>query len=468
MQVRALFGEWTPDQPPHLTQGLVAARNVYASSNGYRPVKGLSEIADALDGIFRGGGSFVASDGTVRLIAGDGTDLYALTAGAWVSAIGSLTVNTFWQFAQFGDDIVCVNGGAPIAYDLVAGTAANLSGSPPSADLVAIVSDFVVLGRVDGDVNAVAWCDQGDATDWSSGQAGTQPRYQGGKIMGLAGGEYGLILQRFAITRMTYTGDPASPFQFDTISTNYGCAAEKSVVQAGDLVFCLSDRGFVQIQAGGILPIGSEKVDRTFRDAYSTVDFENMWACVDPERTLVLWAMPGRVFCYNWVQQKWTDWAVPVTALFPSFTENTTLEELDAIYGNLDAIPYSLDDPRFSGGEPRLTVVAFDGTFNALAGDNLEAVFQLPSLELVQGRRAQMRTARPIGDVIDGITLTLAYGERLGDGYSENEYTELRANGDMPVRIAARYVQPSLTVTAGTTWSFMQGLEFELEAGGRQ
>ena len=465
---RALLGEYKPDLPPFLSDNLTAARNVYASANGYKPVKGPSEIAEALPGTFRGGGSFVASDGTARLIAGDGTSLYSLSGGTWTGLIGSLTVSTFWQFAQFGNDVIAVNGGAPVSVDLSLNTAGALAGSPPTADLVAVTGDFVVLGRTDGNVLEVSWSDQGDAEDWSSGFAGSQPLYTGGKIMGLAGGEYVLILQRFSMTRMTFTGDVASPFQFDTISTNYGCAAEKSVAQAGDLVFCWSDRGFIQIQAGGITPIGSEKVDRTFRETYSLSDLANMWSCVDPERTLVLWVMPGRVWCYNWALGKWTDWALSITAAFSSFSANTTLEELDALYGDLDSIPYSLDDPRFQGGDPRLTIVGHDGPFSVLAGDNLEASFGLPHIEPAQGRTARVRTARPLTDATSGITLTLYYSQRLGNDPTGVIYQELRDNGDMPVRVAGRYIRPEMVIEAGTVWSYAQGLELSYEGGGRR
>lgn len=469
MRARALYGEWKPDTLPFLSNDLQLARNVYASSNGYRPVPGLSEFADALDGPFRGGASYVASDDTPRLIAGDDTDLYHLVAGEWESVLGSMAVGTFWQFAQFGDDAICVNGDDPVAFDLLAGTAAALGGSPPTADLVAVVRDFVVLGRVDDDVNAVAWCDIGDATDWSGGQAGTQPLYQGGKVMGIVGGEYGLILQRFGITRMTYTGDAADPWQFDQISTNYGCVAERSIVHAGDIVFCLSDRGFVRIQGGGITPIGAEKIDRTFRETYSPDDFRKMTASVDPERTLAFWAMPYKIFCYNWTLERWTDWVLPVMAVFPSFSESVSLEQLDALYpGGLESIPYSLDSFRFSGGVPRLTLVGINGTFNALGGPNLEAKFVTANIEMANGRKSRVRTYRPLGDAVDGISVKIEYGDRLGDTFGSETYTDLRSNGDMPVRVASRYMKTTQTIAAGSVWHYAQGAEYEFEAGGRQ
>jgi hypothetical protein len=466
---RALLGAWEPDKAANLTDTLILARNVYATANGYKPVKAPSQIAPALVGPFRGGASFVAQDTTARLIAGDDTSLYSLSGGVWSSEIGSLTVSAFWQFAQFGNEAICVYGGAPVTYNLGTGAAANLTGSPPTADLVAVIDKFVVLGRTDGNILEVSWSGQGDATEWGgSGFSGSQVLTSGGKIMGITSGEYGLILQRFGITRMTPTFNQDDPFQFDVISTNYGCAAEKSVVQSGDVAFCWSDRGFIQIQGGGITPIGAEKVDRTFRETYSLADMANMWACVDPERTLVLWVMPNRVWCYNWTLQRWSDWEIPVIAAFASFSESMSLEEIEALYGDTDSTTLLTDDPIFQGGDPRLTLVGFDGAFSVLGGPNLEARFSLPFLEPALGRTARVRTATPITDAISGLELTLYYSQRLGDMPTGVIYTELRDNGDMPVRVAGRYIRPEIRHAAGSSWSFDQGIGLTFEAGGRR
>ncbi len=248
------FGEYKPDEAPHLTEGLSIAEGVYAAANCYKPVGQFQFIADNLTGTFKGAAAYVSSGGTARFIAGDGTDLYVLGAGVWSSVIGSLTVSDRWRFTQFGDEAICVNGGNPIAYNLIAGTAAELAGSPPTADLCATVRDFVVLGRVDNENNVVAWCAQGDAHEWTPGtnQAGEQPLYSGGKVMGLAGGEYCIILQRYGVRRMSYTGDATDPWQFDEISSNYGCLAEGSVIQAGRMVFFYSDRGFVMCDGNDV------------------------------------------------------------------------------------------------------------------------------------------------------------------------------------------------------------------------
>lgn len=467
MRTAVTFGEYKPDHAAHLTDGLVKADGVYAAANGYKPIGQFSQMAVALSGTFKGGAAFVNSAGTARFIAGNATNLYRLNAGAWTSVIGSLTVNDRWRFTQFGNDVICCNGGAPIAFAMTAGTAANLGGSPPTADLCATVRDFVVLGRVDGDNDVVAWSGQGDAEEWSPGtnQAGVQPLYDGGKIMGLVGGEYCLIVQRYAVKRMSYTGDATSPWQFDAISSNYGCMAEGSVIQAGRMAAWYSDRGFVICDGTDVRPIGSERVDATFR-AYSDQEIRAMWSAVDPVRTLFIWYVTGKLWLYNWTLDRWTVASGNFSAVLTSFTEAVGLDSLDATYGNIDSVPYSLDDPRFAGGEPKLMVVSTAGVFGALSGTPMAATIELPFMEFAGQAQARIRRVRPIGNVASGLVLTVDRRKSLGSSESVESYTQLNSSGDMPVRIAARSAKLKVAVAAGTSWDYLQGLELDFAAGG--
>lgn len=464
------FGEYKPDDAAHLTDGVSIADGVYAAANGYKPVGQASTIATALSGTFKGAAAFVSSGGTARFIAGNGTNLYYLSAGSWTSVIGSLTVTDRWRFTQFGDEAICVNGGAPIAFQLVGATAATLAGSPPTADLCATVRDFVVLGRTASNNQELSWCAIGDAHTWTPGtnQAGSQPLYSGGKIMGLAGGEYGIILQRYAVRRMSYTGDAADPWQFDEISSNYGCMAEGSMIQAGRMVFFYSDRGFVMCDGTDVVPIGVEKTNSTFRAEYSDQEIRNMWSAFDPVRTLAIWVMPQKLWIYNWTLNRFTTASFDVSAAFTSFSEAISIDALDAIYGNLDSIGLSLDDPRFAGGEPRLTVVNLAGTFGILSGEPLEATFETPYIEYAKDREARIRRVRPIGDFPqNGLTLSTSSRKRLRGSITSDSYTTMNAQGDMPTRIAGKDVKLKLVIEESATWSYAQGLEVEYAIGGR-
>lgn len=464
------FGEYKPDEAPHLTDGLLTADGVYAAANGYKPVSQFVSIADALAGTFKGAAAFISSSGTARFLAGDETDLYHLSGGDWDSVIGSLTVEDRWRFTQFGDEAICCNGGDPVAYDLLAGTAAALAGTPPTADLCSTVRDFVVLGRVDGDNNVVAWCAQGDAHEWTPGtnQAGQQPLYSGGKIMGLTSGEYCLILQRYAIKRMAYTGDADDPWQFDEISTNYGCMSEGSVIQAGKMTFYYSDRGFVVCDGSDVTPIGAERVNDTFREAYSNREIQQMWGGFDPRRTLAFWVVTGKAWIYNWTLNRWTTASIEALAAFMSFSAAVSIDELDAIYGTLDDVPYSLDDPRFAGGEPRLTIVNLSGEFGVLTGEPMAASLELPFIEFAKQRQSRIRRVRPVGDFpAVGPILNASARRRLGGSSDTDTYTDVNAIGEFPVRLAGRHTKLKLSFEEGVNWDHAQGLDVEFNAGGR-
>jgi len=467
--MRYIFGPWLPDLPPHGHDGLVLAENCYPSPAGYRPVKGFAPLAPALAG-FMGGAAYVSSDGTTSLIAGTATDLW-LYSGAWASVLGSLAASEPWRFTQFADTIVCVAGGAPVAYDLTTQSAVELGGSPPNAGLCATVREFVVLA---GDADAqqsVSWSDQGLPDEWTAGQAGSQPLYAGGEITGLAGGEYGVILQRHSVKRMSYTGDPALPFQFDEIGSNIGCIAKGSVAQHGRLIFFLSERGFAFTEGTDVTFIGNEKVDRTFFAMHPRADLDRLCAAVDPRNSLVIWAMPGnpgRLWIYNWVLDRFSTATLDIGGLFSGFTANVSIDALDGLFPDgIDSVAGSLDDAAFQGGSPLLIVVAGDGTPGVLTGANLVQSFRMPFVEPVPGRHARIWNARPIGDAIDATMLTLDARVRIGDGPAKIARTEIRRSGDLPIRADGRFVQAELVI-ADPACSFTQGIEFDAAAGGRR
>jgi hypothetical protein len=349
--MRVIFGPLEPDKPEHLQDGLQQADNVYAVDGGYSPVRAFSAITDALPETFQGGATYVASDGSVNLLAGTATDLYRYDAGlAWDSILGTLTAAR-WYFTQFGDVAIATNGSNPVAVDLLAGTAAALAGSPPTASLCATVRNFVVLGQADGEENLLRWSGFENHEEWTNGvnQAGEQPMLTGGEITGLTGGEYGLVFQRARITKMTYVGTPLI-WQFDEISANIGCLTAGSLAQVGRMAFFLSERGFMMTDGNDVKPIGAERIDRTFFTAYAPEDLELMYSSIDPKNHIVFWAMPGKLWMYHWLLDRWTTSTWGVKAVFSGYTAGISLDALDALFPDLDLMDISLDDGRFAGG----------------------------------------------------------------------------------------------------------------------
>lgn len=466
---------YMPDQSNN-SGVLLQASGVYKSIEGYRSVGDIEALSASLSGNFQGGASAIASDGQAYLLAGTPGGLFELSsvAGTWTSLLTGLSVSGRWKFAQFGDYSVAVTGGTTYEVDLLAGTAAVLTGAPNGTS-VAVVGDYIVIGQADNNILKVRWSAFRDQTGWTNGtnQAGEQVMQTGGQVQAIVGGEYGVILQRERIVRMTRTGDALAPFQFDEISNNFGCASSNTVAQAGRTVFFRSDRGFMAIEDGQVLkPIGSEKVDRTFDRLVSRDQLGNIYTAVDPQNKLVMWLVPGNnatLWVYNFELDAWTTLSISARGLFPGFTTSISLDDFSSIgITNLDTATVSLDDARWSGGNPRLYLVSIDNKVGTLTGANLPAVLELGNSEFIPGLQARLRGIRPIWEGVSGITLEVTGRERLGDTGTTKTTSNYRNTGMMPVRVKGRRHSTTIRIAAGTDWDYIQALEFEYEQGGRR
>lgn len=462
------LAEYRPDLPPgdHLT---IVTNAVPTSAEGYGPVRAFRPITPVLSAI-TGGNAFVGSNKTTAFLAGTQTDLYRYTGSAWSSVLSGQNAGR-WRFAQFGDNIMAANGGALVTYKLLDGTAALTAGSPPPASLVAVVRDYVVTAGNPNSILTVSWSDFNNSENWSTGQASSQDMLDGGEVMGLAGGEYGIVLQRNSIKRMSTTtaevADVPLVFQFDEIASNVGCMAKGSVAQAGRLVFFLSERGFMVCDGNDAQPIGQDKVDATFFRTYSRQDIEaGIYAAVDPGRHVVYWSMPGtpgRLWAYHWTLGKWATIETDVRLVFSGFTANVSLDQIDALYGNLDAVPVSLDDPLFAGGNPLLLIATTAGLVGTFGGDPLPATFRWCRMDLLGGNRARIRSALPFTDA-PNVTVTIRGRARSGDFGTVEGSGEMRANGTVPLRVNAREVETTMTI--GGAWTYASGLALDYEDGG--
>lgn len=201
------FGEWMPDQPG-ISGALTDAKNVVSQAIGYGPLPTAAIFSAA------------ASENLTTLVAGktpvNATKLFA--AGSTkifdVSGVGALTdvsksggytpnasADRF-RFTQFGNVIIGTNFSDPMqAYTLGTSTAfADLAAEAPICKFLTVVRDFVVTAFTDESSTTypsrVRWSGINDETTWGSSQV-TQADFQdipdGGQIVGIRGGEFGLV-----------------------------------------------------------------------------------------------------------------------------------------------------------------------------------------------------------------------------------------------------------------------------------
>ena len=470
-----MFGPLAPDKAKSGNPDiLTVASGVYPMEDGYRPVGQFTGLYGDLNAAPKGGATFTSPQGLLAIIAGTATGLFKAESGAWQQlATGySLLAENRWRFAQFGGLAIATNGTDPMQkIDLATGVVSPLGGTPPKFETLAVVKDFLVGGVRNGNVMHMGWSGINDAEWWTTGQrqADRQVLPACGRINGILSGEYGVILQRDRICRMDYVGGNVI-FEINEVSSNIGCVSVHSVAQWGTLGFFLSDEGFMMWNGQQPVPIGREMIDREFNEQYTVGDWSQMSTAIDPVNGVVMWSMADKIWLYSWIFQKWTTIPIASTILFAGATKALSIDEQDTAVGvvdnNIDGVGLaSFDDASFKGGAPLMYVFNSLDVLGAFTGTPMAATFTGTDLELFKGQRSCLRFVRPDCDAAAGMTVSFLARQRLGDAGATVTASSLVTSGDMPCRVNARFVRPTLAITAGTTWNYAKGLDFVGQPG---
>lgn len=475
------FGEWLPDLPSFQNPGLTEAENVYPDAASYKSVPNLSAFSvNALGSRCRGAVVAVDGDGLTYNVAGDLSALYLMTSSTFVDATRGITAGGVylvgdlqgWEFAQFGNRLLAVNGyslsaGVDVTGNVIqelslsAGATQfnNLNNSITSPGIkaisIAVVRDFVVAGNLRIQSSAtgqfaqrVRWSAINNPNSWTA-DAATLSDHQdlvgeGGPVMKVIGGEYGVVFQRKAIWRMTFVGSPLV-FQFDNVQRNIGLVTTKAAASYQNLVFFLADDGFYVFDGSSVVPIGRGRVDDTFFAEVNMAQLHRINAVIHPSNKLVLWAYPtgantnpDKVLVYNWAFNRWSRLTVTTEILATQIS---------------------------AGGA--VTLAAFDAThaMDRFAGSAMAATITTGELQLFPNQRATIHEARPI--VISGASgspgVAVSIGRRdlftqdstFGAAVSPN------STGFAPLRSSARYHRIRLTTTNNGSFTHLQGVEVE-------
>lgn len=475
------FGEWMPDQPG-ISGALTDAKNVVSQAIGYGPLPTAATFSDAAAENLTTLVAGKTPTGSTKLFAAGSTKIYDVSGiGALtdVSKSGGYTPSAYsdrFRFTQFGNVIIGTNNNNPMqAYTLGTSTAfADLSASAPICKYLTVVRDFVVTAFTTESSTLyparVRWSGINDETAWGSSQV-TQADYQdiadGGQIIGVRGGEFGLIFLEKGITRMSYVGTPFI-FQFDNISRGRGCIAAGSIAQTQGLSFFLSDDGFYMCDGQQVQPIGAEKVDRWFFANADEGSFDSMSAAVDPVRKLIIWNFrttfsQRQLLIYNFKTQKWTYGDAGADYISDASTSATTLENLDSISSSIDALTVSLDSILYIGGKYFLggTSGAYVVTYNGQP-----ATGQLITGDLNAGGRSVVTLARP---QVDSGSATVSVASRTLLSEIPSFGTSVAADSENRVSLRSNgYYHRFKVVPTGSNWTTAVGMDIDLFGqGGR-
>jgi hypothetical protein len=379
-----------------------------------------------------------------------------------------------WRFTQFGNVLVAANGGNRLqGFNVNSSTNfSDLAADAPQSRYITIVRDFVVSGYVNEATvrpNRVQWSALGDESSWTN-SATTQADFQdipdGGSVVGLTGGEFGLVFMDRSIHRMSYVGSPLV-FQFDNISRNLGCYEANSIIQYGGTSFFLADDGFYACDGQRVIPIGNEKVNRFFFTDLNDGLLPLMSAAVDPFRKLVIWAYPSvgsatvnKLLIFNYEINKWTSGTTNASRIGTSSTPSFTLEGLD-IFGNLDTIESSLDSRIWLNGKLQFAGVK-DTKIITFSGANNSAFIETGDIE-VPGSTSAITMAKPIVDNGSG-NVALVSRRLLNEQVIFGSQSVADAENRVSIRGIGRYHRLQLTPTG--QWKTTVGIDIDLNGLG--
>jgi len=472
---RVTFGEWMPDQSG-ISGALTDAKNVVSQAIGYgpfpTPVSLSSAAAENLTSLY----AAKAPDGNTALFTAGLSKIYTVGGSGTLTQVNTgLTTgaNDRVRFTQFGKSVIICNNADKLK-SWVLGTSstfAEVAATAPIAKYITVVRDFVVVANTLETTQQqyrVRWSAINDETDWVE-NVNTQSDYQdipdGGQIVGIRGGEFGIVLLERSIHRMTYVGTPFI-FQFDNISRNKGCMVAGSIAQYQGITFFLSDDGFYMCDGQQVIPIGAEKVDRFFLSDASESDYNSMSAAIDPVRKLVIWNYKSvdairKLMIYNFATKKWTYGDANTDYLGEASSGALTLEELDAVSGSIDALTTSLDSLLYIGGKYFL-----GGTYGtrvySFTGASLTGSIATGDIDV--GANSVVTLARPIVDNGSG-SLSIASRTLLNQSVTYGTSTAADSENRVSLRSAGRYHRLKLTPT-GAAWKTAVAVDVDVTPQG--
>jgi hypothetical protein len=380
--------------------------------------------------------------------------------------------NQRWRFTQFGNVIIAANGGNRLqGYNLdTSSTFQDLAADAPRSRYITIVRDFVVSGYAGTDFpNRVQWSALGDESSWTN-SATTQADFQdipdGGSVVGVTGGEFGLVFMDRSIHRMSYVGSPLV-FQFDNISRNLGCYEANSIIQYAGTSFFLADDGFYACDGQKVIPIGNEKVNRFFYNDADEGLLSLMSSAVDPFRKLVIWAYASnssatadKLLIYNYETNRWSSGTTVVDRIASTSSPAFTLDGLD-VFGTLEQIDSSFDDRVWLGGKMQFAGVNL-AKIVTFSGDPMTATIETGDIE-VPGTTSAITMAKPIVDNGSG-NVALVSRRLLNEPVVFGAQSVADAENRVSIRGVGRYHRLQLTPTG--LWKTAVGMDIDLNGLG--
>ncbi|MGL4310949.1 MAG: hypothetical protein ACRCSU_10715, partial [Paracoccaceae bacterium] len=473
------FGPWLPDVTDLKNPGLEECTNVIPSPGGYQPAAGLGSQIATVGAAVISAAMFERADGTRVTVCATASDLHVIIGAAVTNSALALTLTEHVTFVRFGDEIYATEktGGTWKLTDIDSDTTFSaVANVMPSAKTMFRVGDFLFMGNLT-DIDAsdrpfrLRWSRFNDpASDWTASvafqAASVNMPTDFGPIIAGAGYNYGIILQRYGISRIVYTGG-ATVFAKEIVDKERGCASTASVVTVGDSVYFLSDDGFFVTNGGPAQSISRGRIWDWFIERVGQSYFYLVKGAVDWPKRCVVWSVPDAngnsigLLYFNWESQNWSYVNQPVDCVYGSGKDGLTLEQVAAIYPNLDTMPLSLDSPQFKA-RGRLLAAFSSGSLKQFDGTTLAVTLGTGEFQPTLGRRTFVSSVTPlITNNDESTTVVLSGRDRQTDLIVSTTDMPTGPVGFAGVNFDARYFSVKINIPAGANWRDAYGFQLE-------
>lgn len=480
------FGPWLPEQTDYNNPGLEECKNAIPSPSGYLPAYSLSASGVTVTGTVIGAQGFEKADGTPVVCVATTSDIYVITGGTANASSLALSLSASTDqvvFERFNAKVYAStkSGDVWVLDDVESDTTfAAASGTPPNANAMARVVDFLVLGDVNDGTDypyRIQWSQFNNpdgtwGTDIATQSGFVDLNAQHGPVTAIAGGSFGIVFQKFGVSRLTYAQNKAV-FALDLYEKNRGCIAGHSVLRRGDLAYYLSSDGFMETDGASVRPISRGKMWEWFLENSNASYHEFVSGAIDWSRRCCVWVFAGGdaqdytgQLWYNWETERWGYVEQGVDRLVTTVEAGLTLEQVAAIYSNIDTMPLSLDSSVFQASGRKMSALN-GGDLSDFTGSTLEAVFTGGSVQPVTGHRTFIRAVTPLlANESEGTMVSIGTRETMTKSFVTSQSSTVGTQGYAPLNVDGRYFRTTITVPSGQQWSDAYGYQIEYESSG--
>jgi hypothetical protein len=194
---------------------------------------------------------------------------------------------------------------------------------------------------------------------------------------------------------------------------------------------------------------------------------------IDPNNQIVLWSFPSNsssdgtpdtIIIYNYAVNRWSIVELTHQSIGTILLPGYTLEELDTINTNIDALTTSFDSPIYAG-ESFSLAASKDNKLQSFTGDILGATITSREFEVTPLRSSAINSVTPYITAKNAVTtptLTVSVGSRSRqiDDVTFTSASSLNADNICNVRSHGRYHR----VKIETTGDFRYALGIDVDA----